>query len=41
MCPDKFFINCISKVNVHAPAIGEVSIPGLLFADDLAAGSYR
>jgi hypothetical protein len=26
--------------NVHAPVIGRISIPGLMFADDLAIGSF-
>jgi hypothetical protein len=30
----------ISEGNVHAPVIGKVSIPGLMFADDLAIGSF-
>jgi hypothetical protein len=30
----------ISEGNVHAPVIGKTSIPGLLFADDLAIGSF-
>jgi hypothetical protein len=29
----------ISEGNVHAPAIGKMSIPGLMFADDLTIGS--
>jgi hypothetical protein len=30
----------ISEGNVHAPVTGMMSIPGLLFADDLAMGSF-
>jgi hypothetical protein len=30
----------ISKGNVHVSVIGKMSIPGLLFADDLATGSF-
>jgi hypothetical protein len=30
----------ISEGNVHAPVIGKMSIPGLMFADDLAIGSF-
>jgi hypothetical protein len=30
----------ISKDNVHTPVIRKMSIPGLLFADDLAIGSF-
>jgi hypothetical protein len=30
----------ISEGNVHAPVIGRMSIPGLMFADDLAIGSF-
>jgi hypothetical protein len=30
----------ISEGNVHAPVIGKISIPGLMFADDLAIGSF-
>jgi hypothetical protein len=32
-------IEYISEGNVYAPIIGQMSIPGLLFADDLAIGS--
>jgi hypothetical protein len=31
----------ISEGNVHAPVIGRISILGLIFADDLAIGSFR
>jgi hypothetical protein len=30
----------ISEGDVHAPVIGKMSIPGLMFADDLAIGSF-
>jgi hypothetical protein len=30
----------ISEGNVHAPVIGKMSIPGLMFAADLAIGSF-
>jgi hypothetical protein len=30
----------ISEGNVHAPVIGKMSIPGWMFADDLAIGSF-
>jgi hypothetical protein len=30
----------ISEGNVHAPVTGKMSIPGLMFADDLAIGSF-
>jgi hypothetical protein len=30
----------ISEGNVHTPVIGKMSIPGLMFADDLAIGSF-
>jgi hypothetical protein len=30
----------ISEGNVHAPVIRKMSIPGLMFADDLAIGSF-
>jgi hypothetical protein len=30
----------INKYNVHAPMIGKMSVPGLLFAYDLAIGSF-
>jgi hypothetical protein len=30
----------ITLVKVHAPVIGKMSIPGLMFADDLAIGSF-
>jgi hypothetical protein len=30
----------ISEGNVHVPVIGRISIPGLMFADDLAIGSF-
>jgi hypothetical protein len=33
-------IDYISKGNMHAPIMGQMSIPGLLFADDLATGSF-
>jgi hypothetical protein len=33
-------IDCISKCNVYAPIIGTITIPGLLFADDLDIGSF-
>jgi hypothetical protein len=30
----------ISEGNVHAPVIGKMSIPGLMFADDLTIGLF-
>jgi hypothetical protein len=33
-------IDYIGEGNEHAPIIGNVSIPGLLFTDDLAIGSF-
>jgi hypothetical protein len=30
----------IDEDNVHAPVTGKMSIPGLMFADDLAIGSF-
>jgi hypothetical protein len=32
-------IDYISETDIHAPAVGKMSIPGLLFADDLTIGS--
>jgi hypothetical protein len=29
-----------SEGNIHAPVIGNISIPGLMFADDLVTGSF-
>jgi hypothetical protein len=33
-------IGYISKANPHAPTVGDVTIPGLLYADDLAVGAF-
>jgi hypothetical protein len=33
-------IGYVSKANPHAPTIGDVIIPGLLYADDLAIGAF-
>jgi hypothetical protein len=33
-------IDYINEGNTHAPSVGKMSIPGLLFADDLAIGSF-
>jgi hypothetical protein len=33
-------MNYISEGNVHAPVIGKMSVPGLMFADSLAIGSF-
>jgi hypothetical protein len=33
-------MNYISEGNVHAPVIGRMSIPGLMFADDVAIGFF-
>jgi hypothetical protein len=33
-------MNYISESYVHAPVIGKMSIPGLMFAEDLAIGSF-
>jgi hypothetical protein len=33
-------IDYISESNTHTPAVGKMSIPGLLFADDLAIGCH-
>jgi hypothetical protein len=30
----------VSKANPHAPTVGDVTIPGLLYADDLAIGAF-
>jgi hypothetical protein len=35
-----YIMDYISKGIVHAPVIGKTSVPGLLFADDLAIGSF-
>jgi hypothetical protein len=29
-------IDYLSEINTHAPAVGKMSIPGLLFSEDLA-----
>jgi hypothetical protein len=34
------FLDYISEGNVHAPVIGKMSIPELLFADDFVIGSF-
>jgi hypothetical protein len=43
-CLSNIFIDdvmdAISEGNVHAPAIEKMSISGLLFANDLAIGSF-
>jgi hypothetical protein len=33
-------MDCISEGSVHAPVIGKMSIPGLMFVYDLAIGSF-
>jgi hypothetical protein len=33
-------VGYVSKANKHAPTVGDVTIPGLLYADDLAIGAF-
>jgi hypothetical protein len=33
-------IGYVSKANPHAPTVGDVTIPGLLYVDDLAIGAF-
>jgi hypothetical protein len=33
-------IRYVSKANPHAPTVSDVTIPGLLYADDLAIGAF-
>jgi hypothetical protein len=34
-------IGYMSKANLHAPTVGDVTIPGLVYADDLAIGGFH